>query len=105
VVNQFTVHRSLTVKYSTYKFDPNVSQEMLKDGVRLVTPLSSRTTGDVFVIETNYLKDAAVQSFTTIGTSLSYRITPKSNITLGANFDTGRDYRSWSVGLSSAWKF
>jgi opacity protein-like surface antigen len=105
LVDQFTNHHGITVNYGDYKFDPSVEQQMLKNGVRLVTPLSSRTTGDVFVIETNYLKDAAVKNFTTFGVSLGYRITPKSNITLGANYDEGSSYRSWSVGLSSAWKF
>ena len=78
---------------------------MVSRGDSKYTPLSSRTTGDVFVIETNYLKDAAVKNFTTFGASVSYRITPKANITLGVNYDTGSGYRSSSAGLSSAWKF
>jgi hypothetical protein len=105
IVDQVTTHHGLTVKYASYKFDSNVDQDMLKNGLRFVTPLSQRTTGDVFVIETNYLKDAAVKNFTTVGASLAYRITSKNDVTLGANYDDGSDYRSWSVGLSSAWKF
>ncbi len=105
LVDQVTTHHGMTVSYGSYKFDPNVNQNMLKNGVRAVTPLSSRTIGDLFVIETNYLKDAAVKNFTTFGGSLSYRITPKSDIALGVNYDTGSNYKSWSVGLSSAWKF
>jgi hypothetical protein len=105
VVNQITLHRSINIKYADYNFDPNVSQQMLKNGVRFVTPLSSRTTGDVFVIETNYLKAAAVRNFTTFGAALSYRLTPKTNIRLGGNYDVGSNYRSWSAGLSSAWKY
>jgi hypothetical protein len=105
MANQFTTHEGLDVRYANYDFNPDVNQQMLKNGVRLVTPLSSRTTGEVFVIETNYLKAAAVRDFTTIGASVAYRLTSKANITLGANYDTGSNYRSWSVGLSSAWKF
>ena len=105
VVNQLTTHHGLDVKYANYEFNPNVDQLMLKNGVRFVTPFSERTTGDFFVIETNFLKEAAVKNFTTFGTSISYRITPKANLALGVNFDTGSGYRSSSVGLSSAWKF
>ena len=105
MVNQVTVHEGIKIKYADYNFDPNVDQQMLKNGLRFVTPLSPRITGDLFVIETNYLKDAAVKNFTTYGASLSYRLTPKTNITLGGNYDTGSNYRSWSAGLSSAWKF
>jgi hypothetical protein len=105
VVNQITTHHGLDVKYSSYEFNPHVDQLMLKNGVRFVTPFSERTTGDFFVIETNFLKEAAVKNFTTLGASVSYRITPKTNIALGFNIDTGSGYRSSSAGLSSAWKF
>lgn len=105
VVDQFTTHNGINVEYAGYRFNPNVDQQMLKDGIRLVTPLSAHLTGDFFVIETDFLKAAAVRNFTTFGTSVSYRLTPTRSLTLGANYDTGSDYRSWSVGLSSAWKF
>ena len=105
VVNQLTTHHGIDVKYASYNFNPNVDQLMLKNGVRFVTPFSERTTGDFFVIETNFLKEAAVKNFTTFGASVSYRITPKANLTLGVNYDTGSGYRSSSAGLSSAWKF
>jgi len=67
VVNQLTTHHGLDVKYANYEFNPNVDQLMLKNGIRFVTPFSERTTGDFFVIETNFLKEAAVKNFTTFG--------------------------------------
>jgi hypothetical protein len=105
VVNQLTTHHGLDVKYASYEFNPNVDQLMLKNGLRFVTPFTARTTGDFFVIETNFLKEAAVKNFTTYGASISYRITPKMNLAFGVNFDIGSGYRSSSAGLSSAWKF
>ena len=51
------------------------------------------------------MKDAAVKSFTTFGSSVSFRISQKFDVTLGGNYDTGTNYNSWAVGLSSAWKF
>jgi hypothetical protein len=105
MVNQLTTHQSMAVKYGSTKFDPQIDQQILKNGIRAVTPLNSRLIGDVFVIQTNFLQDAAVESFTTFGGSLSFRLTPKFNVTLGGNFDTGDNYESWSVGLSSAWRF
>ena len=105
VVNQITTHHGLDVKYSSYEFNPHVDQLMLKNRLRFVTPFTARTTGDFFVIETNFLKEAAVKNFTTYGASISYRITPKMNLAFGVNFDIGSGYRSSSAGLSSAWKF
>lgn len=105
LVNQYTYHKSMTVKYGSDKFDPQVNQDIIKNGIRAVTPLSPRTTLDGFVVETNFLKAAAVKSFTTFGTSLSFRLTKSMDVTLGGNYDTGTNYNSWAVGLSSAWKF
>jgi hypothetical protein len=104
MVNQITTHQSVAVKYGSTKFDPKIDQQILKNGLRAVTPITSRLIGDVFVIETNFLQDAAVESFTTFGGSLSFRLTQKFNVTLGGNYDTGDKYKSWSVGLSSAWR-
>lgn len=105
MVNQITTHQSVAVKYGSTKFDPKIDQQILKNGLRAVTPITSRLIGDVFVIETNFLQDAAVESFTTFGGSLSFRLTQKFNVTLGGNYDTGDNYKSWSIGLSSAWRF
>jgi hypothetical protein len=46
-----------------------------------------------------------VKNFTTFGGSLTFRLNEKRHLTLGANYDTGANYRSWSAGLSSAWRF
>jgi hypothetical protein len=105
LVDQVSFDKSIAVKYSNYKFDPDVDQQILKNGVRAVTPLTSRLIMDGFIIETNFLKAAAVKNFTTFGTSFSYHLTQKFDVTLGANYDTGPGYSDWSVGLSSAWKF
>jgi hypothetical protein len=105
LVDQFSFDKSIAVKYSSYKFDPDVDQEIMKNGVRAVTPLTPRLILDGFVIETDFLKAAAIKNYTTFGTSLSFHLTQKFDVTLGANYDTGPSYTDWSVGLSSAWKF
>ncbi len=105
LVSQISYDKSIAVKYSSYKFDPQVDQEIVKNGVRAVTPLTSRLIMDGFIIETNFLKAAAIKNYTTFGTSFSYHLTQKLNVTVGANYDTGPQYTDWSLGLSSAWKF
>ena len=103
LIDQVTEHKSMTVSYGSYHFNPDIDQQILKNGVRVVVPLARRVIGDCFVIETNFLKDAAVKQFTTFGGSLSLRTTRSYNLSLGANYDTGSDFKAWSVGLSSAW--
>lgn len=105
VVNQLTQHKSVKLEFGDFSFDPKVDQQILKNGLRLVTPLSLRLTGDVFAIDTRFLKAAAVKQFYSLGGSLSLRASPRFNLGLGANYDSGDSFKSYSVGLSSAWKW
>lgn len=105
MVNQVTLHKSIALSYDDLDFDPQVDQQILKNGLRVTTPFNRRVIGDLFVVETNFLKDAAVKNFTTIGGSLAFRVTQKWNIVLGGNYDTGTRFKAYSAGLSSAWKW
>lgn len=105
LINQATLHRSIKVEYGDYRFDPKIDQQILKNGVRFVTPLTPRLIGDFFVVDTRFLKEAAVKSFQTFGASLSLRATKSFNLSLGANYDTGTRFKAYSVGLSSAWRW
>ena len=105
MINQATFHRSIGVTYGDYRFDPKIDQQVLKNGLRLVSPFSPRVIGDFFAVDTRFLKAAAVKNFQTYGGSLSFRVTPSYNISLGANYDTGTRFKAYSVGLSSAWRW
>lgn len=61
LVNQITMHRSISLDYDDLSFDPDVDQQILKNGVRLTTPFAKRIIADCFVIDTRFLKDAAVE--------------------------------------------
>lgn len=105
VVNQFTVHKSIAVGYDDLDFDPQVDQQILKNGVRLTTPASRRVTLDAFVVDTRFLKDAAVDQFWTVGTSAAFRLTQRWNLVLGLNYDNGDNFKAYAGGISSAWKW
>jgi hypothetical protein len=105
LVNQFTAHKSIKLEYGDYSFDPKVDQQIVKTGLRMVNPLTRRLILDVFVVDTRFLKAAAVDQFYSAGGSLSLRVSQRFNLTLGANYDTGDNYKSYSGGLSSSWKW
>jgi hypothetical protein len=105
MVNQLTDYHSFKVTFGGYSFDPEIKQQILKNGLRVVSPLTQRTIASFFLLDSRFLKDAAVKQFTTIGASLAFRVTKSMNVQLGGNYDTGTDFKSWSVGLSSAWKY
>jgi hypothetical protein len=105
LMDQFTADRSFSVSYGSYTFDPEVNQQIIKNGLRMVTPLSERWIFDFFVIETNFLRAAETKEFTTVGTSLSLRATRHYNLSVAANYDTGPSFNSWAIGLNSAWRW
>ena len=105
MVNQLTDYHSFKVTFGGYSFDPQIKQQILKNGLRVVSPLSPRVIGSFFVLETQFMKYASVKQFTTIGASIALRATKKMNVQIGGNYDTGTDFKSWSVGLSSVWKY
>ena len=77
----------------------------MKNGLRAVTPFTRRVIGDFFIVDSRFLKAAAVKSFQTFGGSLSFRATKSFNLSLSANYDTGTDFKAYSVGMSSAWRW
>jgi hypothetical protein len=110
LINQATVFRSIPVEYSDYSFDADIDQIIAKNGLRFVTPITRRIVGDVFFIRTDFLEEAAVENFYTFGASVSFKATKRFNLTLGANYDIGEtdtddEFKSYSVGLSSAWRW
>jgi hypothetical protein len=105
LVDQYAIYKSATVTYAGNKFNPNVDQGIIKNGLRLSSRIAPRLLYDLFVVETNFTNAAAVKRFTTVGGSLSFLTGKRYNLTLGANFDNGPGFNAWSVGLSSAWGF
>jgi hypothetical protein len=105
LMDQISAYKSFTVSYGSYSFDPDVNQQILKNGVRLVTPITERVIFDFFLIETNFLQAAVTKEFTTFGTSFSLRASRHYNLSLAANYDTGPSFSSWGIGLNSAWRW
>ena len=110
LINQATVFRSIPIEYSDYSFDAEIDQLITKNGLRFVTPITRRIVGDLFIIRTDFLEDAAIDNFYTFGASVSFQATKRFNLTLGANYDLGEtdtndEFKSYSVGLSSAWRW
>jgi hypothetical protein len=103
LMDQYTDNRSFAISDGSYSFNPLVNQGILKNGVRLVTPLSDRLILDCFAVETNFLNPAVVKNFATFGSSLTLRATKSFNLSLAGNYDTGPSFDSWSVSFQSAW--
>jgi hypothetical protein len=105
LVNQFTAHKSIKLEYGDYSFDPKVDQRILKNGLRVVSPVSSRLTAEFFVVDTRLLKDAAIDQYFSSGGTICFLVSPRFNLRLGGGQDTGGEYKAYHAGLSLAWKW
>ncbi len=105
IASQFSHHQSIGVSLGGVDYDPEVKQEIFKNGLRLVTPLTKRWLADAFVVDTDFLKDAAVKQFWTFGGSISYRVARSINVGIAANYDTGKNFKAYNFGLNGVWKW
>ena len=106
LANQITYHESLSIPLpSHYEFDIEVRQYILKNGLRATYRILPKLHVSAFVIETNFLRDAAIGDYTTLGGALTWSFTDTIALGVAGNYDFGKDYNSYSVGVVSTWKF
>lgn len=104
--NYFSAHEGIPFSYDEYNVDPGVSQQILKNGLKLDVPLGKRWIVDVYAIHTKFLADAAVEQYFTVGGSVGYRVANSGGyIRLGLYADVGDNYSSPHAFLGTGWKF
>jgi hypothetical protein len=111
--NHFSVHEGVPITVSDYKFDPGVSQQVLKNGLKLDVPVGRRWIFDVYAVHTKFLTAAAVDQYITVGGEVGYRLLGKADaankkggyLKLGLYADVGDNYTSAHAQFGSGWKF
>ncbi len=111
--NQLSIHEGIPITVDDYKFDPGVSQQIIKNGVKLDVPFARRWVFDVYGIHTKFVEDAAVDQYFTVGAGIGYKRIPKPGsakkgsgyIKLGFYADIGNDYTSAHAHFGTGWKF
>lgn len=104
---QISHYESFEVKFDNVKVDPNISQQILKNGLRLTHffGTNNRWVAQGMYVNTIFLEDAAVDTYHTLGAGLSYRFSKKITVGLHGNYDFGNNYDLWNIGIGSVWKF
>ncbi|MHC4414482.1 MAG: hypothetical protein ACYS0G_04280 [Planctomycetota bacterium] len=92
--SQFSYHEGLTLRYEDFEFDPGVSQEIVKVGLK-----ATQTVGDNFyifgsIVHTTFLEDAAVDDYLTPGGGFGYRLENGLNLNFGYSSDIADGYDS-----------
>ncbi len=105
--NQIGFYESFEVAFDKVKVDPNISQQILKNGLRYhyLFGANKRWVVNALYVNTAFLSDAAVSNYHTFGGGIAYRFTRKITIGLHGNYDLGDNYKLWNIGIGSVWKF
>jgi hypothetical protein len=94
---QLAAYESITLRYEDYEFDPGVSQQVAKVGVK-----ATQAIGDNFYIYgsyvfTSFLQAAAVDEWHTPGFGFGYRIDNGLNLAVGYTGDIADGYQSHNL--------
>jgi hypothetical protein len=100
MANQITVYEGQPLRYGDYKFDPGISQQILKNGLKLTQGL-----GETFYLYagasyTNFLQDAAVDNYWSPSAGAGLRTRAGTNLMLGYQGDFGSGYEAHMGRLS-----
>jgi hypothetical protein len=100
IANQFSHFNSLKFKIEDVEIDPQIEQDVLKNGIMVDFPLWSEKSlyANGFFVDTRFLQDAAIDNYQTVGAGLSLR---GDHMSLNGYIsrDFARDYSSWNAGL------
>ncbi|MCL5278433.1 MAG: hypothetical protein M1376_00825 [Planctomycetes bacterium] len=103
VANQFSHFNSLKFKIEDVQIDPGVEQDVLKNGLMVDFPLWSEKSlyANGFVVDTRFLRDAAIDNYQTLGLGLSLR-GDRLSLNGYVSRDFAKDFSSWNAGLGLA---
>ena len=111
--NHFSTYEGVPLTISSFKFDPGVSQQILKNGLKLDIPVGRRWIFDVYGVHTKFINTAAVDQYFTVGGELGYRMLGKADaankkngyMKLGVYADVGSNFTSAHAQVGTGWKF
>jgi hypothetical protein len=94
---QYSAHESLALRYESWEFDPDVSQQIFKAGGKV-----TQRIGDDFYIYgtfvyTQFLQDAAIDDWITPGGGFGYRLQNGLNLSVGYTGDIADGYDSHNL--------
>ena len=104
--NQVSVHEGIRVSVDSYTFDPEVSQQIIKNGLKVGRSLGRRWYAEAYVIDTEFAQAAFTSRFTTVGAGVGYRgANRKGYVMVGSYAEFGPNYESAHFQFGTGWKF
>ncbi len=103
VANQYSYFDSVKLEIEDVKIDPDLDQQVLKNGVMIDLPVSTARSiyANGFFTDTRFLDDAAVDNYQTLGAGLALR-GERTSLNAYVSRDFADDYSSWNAGIGLA---
>lgn len=105
--NQISFFKGQSISFGDYTLDSGTSQQLLKNGLQVSIPIGERYLVDVYGNYSNYLQDAAVSNWFTVGIDAGVRLFGSSSTMLKVGYysDLGKDYTSYVGRVGFGWRF
>ena len=111
--NHLSWFEGIPLEYGDIKFDPGISQQVIKNGVKASIPFGRRWVAELYGIHTKFLETAAVDQYFTVGGELGYRFLGKPNagkkkngyVKIGLYSHLSDKFTSANAQFGTGWKF
>ena len=104
--NHLSFHEGLRVSAGDYTFDPGVSQQIVKNGLKVGRSLGQNFYAEAYVLDTEFVQEAFTPRYLTIGAGVGYRgPKQKGYVMLGGYADIGSEFEAAHLQFGTGWKF
>jgi hypothetical protein len=104
--NFFGCFEGIPVALNGYTFNPDVSQQITKNGLKISVPIKQHWIVEAYGIHTKFLQSAAVDQYFTVGAEIGWRSSSqKSYWSIGFYSDIADNYTSTRAKIGTSWKF
>ena len=91
--SQFSIHEGITMQYQGFSFDPGVSQQIWKNGLKATANIGESFYVYGTVTYSQFLQNAAVDSWWSPGAGVGFRQPDGLSVTIGYSGDFGDGFR------------
>lgn len=104
--NHISFHEGMALDIEDYRFDPDVSQQIVKNGLKVGRSLGKNWYVEAYVVDTEFLQDAFVQRYLTVGAGVGYRGSQRRGYLMVGGYGTfGEEFSAAQLQFGTGWKF
>jgi hypothetical protein len=104
--NAFSLYQGVKVTIDGYSFDPHVSQEIIKNGLKVGRQLGQHWYAELYGIDTEFAESAFTPRYMTLGGGIGYRGSKKKGfLMIGGYTDLAPGYTAAKLQFGTGWKF